>query len=329
MKKLLVAILLVLLPMAVNAAVHYDEDLDDYADKSAAESSGPWSGTSSSRITLASGAEALGGTGKCWKIDWTSSGGTIYLHLPLASHQLSAVYIRFYYKHTGQRYANSKLLKLHGVRDDDSYSNFTITGGYAGIFGQLNIGNGLGITNDSTCGYRYTLPTNSCLQSGTITHYASSDLSNTVFDGNWHYIEVYCKYNTNTGSTLNDDGEFALWVDSEDGTPTYRVTGINMRHPDNSMYFSSVSFGDWANSDYLGFYDYFDNIVISDSYIGPLDYEPSCVDTPGLCGSENDCTTAGWNWCDGTCQASACEEEPPLTPVKTSTWNVPGTVRVR
>lgn len=32
MKKLLVAILLVLLPMAVNAAVHYDEDLDDYAD---------------------------------------------------------------------------------------------------------------------------------------------------------------------------------------------------------------------------------------------------------------------------------------------------------
>jgi len=204
---------------------------------------------------------------------------------------LSAVYIRFYYKHTGQRYANSKLLKLHGVRDGDSYSNFTITGFYAGNFSQLNIGNGVGISNDSTCGYRYTSPTASCLQSGTITHYASSDLSNTVFDGNWHYIEVYCKYNTNTGSTLNNDGEFALWVDSEDGTPTYRVTGINMRHPDNSMYFSSVSFGDWASSSYLGFYDYFDNIVISDSYIGPLDYEPSCV--------------------------------------KTSTWNVPGTVRVR
>lgn len=292
MKKLLVAILLVLLPMAVNAAVYYDEDLDDYADKSAAES-GPWSGTSDSRITLESGAEALGGTGKCWKIDWTSSGGTIYLQLPLASHQLSAVYIRFYYKHTGQRHANSKLLKLHGVRDDNSYSNFTITGGYAGYFSQLNIGDGVGITNDSTCGYNYTSPTASCLQSGTITHYASSDLSNTVFDGNWHYIEVYCKYNTNTGSTLNNDGEFALWVDSEDGTPTYRVTGINMRHPDNSMYFSSVSLGDWANSNYLGFYDYFDNIVIADEYIGPLGEDP-----PASSGSSgiscSGCAGSGW-----------------------------------
>lgn len=282
-------ILFLLAPCLLWGAVLYNETLDGYADKAAAEA-GVWYGTDYDRITLESGSAAYGGSGKCWKIDWTSSGGTIHLQLPLASHQLSAVYVRFYYKHTGQRHANSKLLKLHGVRDGDSYSNFTITGWYAGNFSQLNIGDGLGITNDSTCGYQYTSPTASCLQSGTITHYASSDLSNTVFDGNWHYIEVYCKYNTNTGSTLNNDGEFALWVDSEDGTPTYRVTGINMRHPDNSMYFSSVSFGDWASSSYLGFYDYFDNIVISDSYIGPLDYEPS---------------------------------------VKTSTWNVPGTVRVR
>jgi hypothetical protein len=57
--------------------------------------------------------------------------------------------------------------------------------------------------------------------------------------------------------------------------------------------------------------------------------EPSCADTPGLCADQSACEAAGWNWCDGTCQATACEEEPPLTPVKTSTWNVPGTVRVR
>lgn len=329
MKKLLVAILLVLLPMAVNAAVHYDEDLDDYADKSAAES-GPWDGTSSSRITLASGAEALGGTGKCWKIDWTSSGGTIYLQLPLASLQKSAIYIRYYYKRGGEINANSKMLKVHGIRNGEtSYSNFTLSCGYVGGFTCVSVGNGLGPSNDSQCVYRYNGATPSCIGSGTITNYTSANLADIVYDGNWHCIEVYCKYNTNTGSTLNNDGEFALWVDSEDGTPTYRVTGINMRHPDNSMYFSSVSFGDWADSNYLGFYDYFDNIVISDSYIGPLDWEPSCADTPGLCGSENDCTTAGWNWCDGTCQASACEEEPPPTPVKTSTWNVPGTVRVR
>jgi hypothetical protein len=291
MKKLLVAILLVLLPMAVNAAVHYDEDLDDYADKSAAES-GPWSGTSDSRITLASGAEALGGTGKCWKIDWTSSGGTIYLRLPLASLQKSAIYIRYYYKRGGEINANSKMLKVHGIRNGDtSYSNFTLSCGYVGGFTCVSVGNGLGPSNDSQCVYRYNGATPSCIGSGTITNYTSANLADIVYDGNWHCIEVYCKYNTNTGSTLNNDGEFALWVDSEDGTPTYRVTGINMRHPDNSMYFSSVSFGDWASSSYLGFYDYFDNIVISDSYIGPLDYEPS--------------------------------------PVKTSTWNVPGTVRVR
>ena len=276
-------ILFLLAPCLLWGEVLYDEDLDDYADKSAAESSGPWGGTSDSRITLASGAEALGGTGKCWKIDWTSSGGTIYLQLPLASLQKSAIYIRYYYKRGGEINANSKMLKVHGIRNGDtSYSNFTLSCGYVGGFTCVSVGNGLGPSNDSQCVYRYNGATPSCIGSGTITNYTSANLADIVYDGNWHCIEVYCKYNTNTGSTLNNDGEFALWVDSEDGTPTYRVTGINMRHPDNSMYFSSVSFGDWASSSYLGFYDYFDNIVISDSYIGPLDYEPSCTDTPGI-----------------------------------------------
>jgi len=326
MKKLLVAILLVLLPMAVNAAVHYDEDLDDYADKSAAES-GPWGGTADGRITLASGAEALGGTGKCWKIDWTT-GGTIALALPLTSLNLSQVYVRFYYKNVkdeGPSGSISKVLKMFGVRDGDNYANWTLAQGYQQI-ARLSIGTGAGISNDGTCVLRYGSSSDGCLGDGVVDTYTPDYLGGLpIQDGSWHCIEAFFKYNTTTGGVNNADGAFSLWLN---GTKIYGVTGIIMRHPDNSIYFSSASFGDHAQ-DYLGYYEYFDSIVISDSYIGPLDYEPSCADTPGLCGSENDCTTAGWHWCDGTCQASACEEEPPPTPVKTSTWNVPGTVRVR
>jgi len=77
MKKLLVAILLVLLPMAVNAAVHYDEDLDDYADKSAAES-GPWSGTSVvyNGTTLIGTATLVCSTGSwVWSGDFVAESG--------------------------------------------------------------------------------------------------------------------------------------------------------------------------------------------------------------------------------------------------------------
>lgn len=289
MKKLLVAILLVLLPMAVNAAVHYDEDLDDYADKSAAESSGPWSGTSHSRITLASGAEALGGTGKCWKIDWTTD-GTIALALPLTSLNLSQVYVRFYYKNVkngGPSGSLSKVLKMFGVRDGDNYANWTISYTYQQMSG-LAIGTGATINNDSTCVLRYGSSSSGCLGDGVVDTYTPDYYGGLpIQDGSWHCIEAFFKYNTTTGGVNNADGAFSLWLN---GTKIYGVTGIIMRHPDNSMYFSSASFGDHAQT-FLGYYEYFDSIVISDSYIGPLDYEPS--------------------------------------PVKTSTWNVPGTVRVR
>ena len=79
-----------------------------------------------------------------------------------------------------------------------------------------------------------------------------------------------------------------------------------------------------VNRDYVGTYGW--EIAESEYYEGSGN---DCSNTPGMCGSQSACEDAGWHWCDGTCQASACEEEPHPTPVKTSTWNVPGTVRVR
>lgn len=279
-------VLILFIPCLAWGAVLYDETLDGYADKAAAEA-GVWHGTDHDRITLESGSAAYGGSGKCWRIDW-STGGTIALQLPLTSFNKSALYVRFYYKHTGERNANSKLLKMHGVRADTSYSNFTVTGAYGGGFTAMICGPGTGVTNDGQCLYTYTSTTGGCIGIGTVVNHALSELSNTVFDGNWHCLEFYFKYNTNTGSTLNNDGEFALWVDSADGTPSYRVTGINMRHPDNSMYFASASFGDHAQT-HLGFYDWFDNIVISDSYVGPEEEDPPVSGARSTASG-----TAGW-----------------------------------
>lgn len=141
----------------------------------------------------------------------------------------------------------------------------------------------------------------------------------------WYCIEIHAKTNSSPDSY---DAELQAWID---GVRVFELknfqlyTGGQAAYGTRYLEFQHVYYNRSATNQPT----YMDNIVIADRYIGPMDYEPSCADTPGLCESQSACETAGWNWCDGTCQASACEEEPPLTPVKTSTWNVPGTVRVR
>jgi hypothetical protein len=52
-----------------------------------------------------------------------------------------------------------------------------------------------------------------------------------------------------------------------------------------------------------------DNISLSasDTVIVGDDTDPlTCSTDPTLCATEPDCTTAGWNWCDGVCQVAAC-----------------------
>lgn len=265
------AVFVFLLPANIGARVFYNETLDNYADKNSASTQGPWQGVDHSRITLESGPVAYGGSGKCWRYNCVE-GGTAVMRLPLASFNLSKVYVRFYYKNvpavsnpTGK---NSKVLRLNGIRNGDSYSNFTIVSGYAGI-GAVVTGSGDGLANDCTCAYNYSRNTAGCLRDGVIdTHSPGLSGGLPVMDGNWHCIEAFFKYNTTTGGVNNSDGAFSLWLD---GTKIYSVTGIIMRHPQNSMYFTDASFGEYAHRDYLGFYEYYDNIVIADEYIGPVD----------------------------------------------------------
>ena len=169
----------------------------------------------------------------------------------------------------------SKVLKMFGVRDGDNYANWTISNAYQQM-AQLAIGTGEGISNDSTCVLRYGSSSDGCLGDGVVDTYTPDYYGGLpIQDGSWHCIEAFFKYNTTTDGVNNADGAFSLWLN---GTKIYGVTGIIMRHPDNSMYFSHASFGDHAQT-YLGYYEYFDSIVISDSYIGPLDWEPPATDT--------------------------------------------------
>lgn len=36
-----------------------------------------------------------------------------------------------------------------------------------------------------------------------------------LFDGDWHFIEMHFKMNTNTGATFNADGVYQVWIDGE------------------------------------------------------------------------------------------------------------------
>lgn len=315
-------VITIFLATPVYADVLYNENLDGYADKTAAIA-GVWGGATDGLVTLEDGAECRGGSGKCWLIDWTEARSIDPPLLIFPDTSRPQIYVRFYHKQTGTGGINSKVMKLFNGGTSSNYCHFTAQGsGYTrGVLHAMAVGSGATLENDGTCLYRYFASEDGCLGSGTVNTYTPAYSSGVPFaDGEWHCIEYFIKMNSDD----NSDAQLKMWYD---GTLVYDVSGIKIRHNDNTYYWHHVTFGDYAGQ--TGFQEYFDDIVVSDDYIGPLDWEPSCTDTPGLCGSQSACEDAGWYWCDGTCQASACEEEPPLTPVKTSTWNVPGTVRVR
>lgn len=144
-----------------------------------------------------------------------------------------------------------------------------------------------------------------------------------VADGNWDFYEIYMEINDSPGVA---NGIFRTWINGQlvhtvsnydflqhassgDGY----ITGVDIlanhdiADPPGAATITSEYLDDLAiaKEDFTGF--------VTDSYgnpmIGPVTdgQDPeTCSTDPTLCATEPDCTTAGWNWCDGVCQVAAC-----------------------
>lgn len=269
-------VITIFLATPVYADVLYNENLDGYADKTAAIA-GVWGGATDGLVTLEEGAECRGGSGKCWKINWTEARS---IDAPLLVINKPQIYVRFYMKQSGSNY-HSKTLKFHGGETSSGYSNTTVTNGYTGaVINAAVTGNGAGLNNDNVCAYRYYSAEDGCLGDCVVGTYTAdySATGGVPISSDWHCYEFYAKQSSDEGG----DGAIAFWYD---GTLVYSVDCITNRNSANDYFYSHITLGDYTQ--YTSFIQYYDDIVVADEYIGPLDYAPSGAATIRASGTVN------------------------------------------
>jgi hypothetical protein len=123
----------------------------------------------------------------------------------------------------------------------------------------------------------------------------------------WHYIEEMFKSESSSGAA---DGEYKLWFarDGEDpGAPVKTLTGKSLKPITGG---SGGGMSIWGNSQFYedrAGYAYVDDIVVSDTRVGPTGYvAPSCGDSS--CNGSETCATcaADCGACPETCGDLAC-----------------------
>lgn len=275
-KTILSIILLALFSLPVSAAPFVDDSFDSYADLTAVLA--VWGG-SPTRVTLESGANAYGGSGKCLRWAYASGGTTddYQVTRSVISQNLDDIYVQMRFKvcrNTGGSPVSAcKFLKLFGYGYGDepaTYSNCTLNLGDNGNFPVLQhvyYGNGDGTTNDTQCAVFFTSGshTDEC-DTALITY----DAQNGVFtptENTWYTMELHAKKNAN-GSR---DGVFEVWID---GTKYLGVTNVKNNSIQTSELWDFITLGDYASAS-ADMLLYVDDVVISDAPIGSSGTAPA------------------------------------------------------
>jgi hypothetical protein len=206
----------------------------------------------------------------CVKIVYTNSGTAPYVFSwsGISNLNKNKIYIRFYYK-TSVNQGGMKFCKLFGKDTGYNYANTTIPlEQNDGKLDYIRYGDGGGLTND-TQDY-INLTSGAITDSSVVVQTYGKEV---VPDNTWHCVEFYMKYNSNN----NRDGEYKLWLD---GVLILHATNVKNRHNDNTPEFSRIGFGDYTATSTGTRYIYYDNIVFSDEYIGPLQNEQDPLGMP-------------------------------------------------
>lgn len=243
--------------------VIWHDDFDGYTDK--ADVDLVW-GSIGSNVTLETGAEAYGGTGKCMKWTYSSSGTSPFeFTRSILSASVADVYVQFRFKivRLGQAEPRGavKFCKIFGVSSEANYANSTlnlgsVTDTYPTIHG-INYGNGDGVSNDTQ--NEVYIASGTHYDQDPLVVYTTQTSVFTPTEGQWHQLEVRFKYNTDG----NRDGEYSIWID---GILRMRATNVKNRHDSNTAQWSYLSFGDYGNQ-YVDMLLYIDDVVVSDTYI--------------------------------------------------------------
>jgi hypothetical protein len=180
----------------------------------------------------------------------------------IGEHNLTEIYVRFYFKVGPNAEGGSKFLKLFGKRDDPiGYANTTFTMQYETnrIF-EASYGRGTKTVNDTQDYIRFNgKQTDPAVTINTYTSHFSPTI------GYWHCFEVHMRYNDDN----RRNGIYRVWID---GRLRVHATNVINRHNSNSRFFGEVALGNYGahgKSD-VDWNLHYDELVISTQYIGPM-----------------------------------------------------------
>lgn len=247
-------------------AILFADDFDGYSDSPTKHG---W--TMGSNVTEVSGPECR--HGNCVKVNYTTTNetGPYEFHHAISTGE---AYFRFYFKRTNHTSicGGDKFFKLSAILSSSNRANFTNQMNYqTGNIIQVDHGCGTGLLNDQSCGGKFGEGLWGA--NGTVV---TSGSPYTFPDENWHYYEAYVKLNTNG----NADGAYTIWID---GVKHREVTGVVMRNDANSAVFTDLLLGDYndcRNGTMAPYQVYYDDIVISDKYNGPINIKIDLITYP-------------------------------------------------
>jgi len=241
-----------------NAAIIFQDNLENHTNSLTGTNIGGWG----AQATLDPTGGLNGSKGA--KITYDAPGVNAGIFLDTSAYSGGEIYIRFYAKvdyGSGNGYGGSKFLKFFGVNDSSGgYANSTLAMKYdTGHLDEVSYGNG--ITNQNDTGTAVFL-SGGGWDAGVQTPTAKGSIT---FDKNWHCYEMYMKYSTGS----NMDGAYKIW---KDGTLWFEAQNLKNRYISNPRQFASIQLGGYSSQpQWVAPYTlWFDKIVISDQYIGPL-----------------------------------------------------------
>jgi hypothetical protein len=266
MRKLYFFILAIVLCSFVNgqayARILFHDDFDSYSD---APSNHGWTGGTSANFSMQNTSGV--NNSRCIMVTYNRSGTEPYwFGKNISNENMQEIFVRFYFKMETPNGASIKHLKLFGKQfSPEGYANSTFALSNGSLW-DIGYGNGNGTQNDTQYTIRYSGP-----------HYASDPAlewrksTSTLFvaDNKWHCMEVHMKYNSND----KRDGLYQVWIDGE---LRLDVANVKNRHNSNSLHFRSVELANYCDVNFTQpFRVWYDNIVISDQYIGTIESNES------------------------------------------------------
>jgi len=258
MRSLLIALLFLLNCSGAFSAVIFQDDFSGYADNAAWLSTSNWA----KHQTMTSLQSSNCYTGKCVRLEYTDE-NYFYIYKGLGD-SMPEGYLGFWAKLTNKQACWPKFIKFFGSGTAEAYSNWT--GGKSGSYAVASTARiahgGSAPKGDTVCIISWEYGTNNC--TGDIPEITGAF---NWPDSNWHHFVYYWKLNTNTGSTDNADGAFAVWID---GVEKLNVGGVINRDAANPRSFKGFELGSYTDAAILAsvptYYIWFDDIVMASTY---------------------------------------------------------------